>query len=228
MPPLYHKLQTQKKKKKDKKRWTPRLKNEPHWVTPPSHTSNPHTSGRRNEMKKGNRITFQPRRKATQSNPLSNTQYKPNHCNHQTQQTKHPASGIGWKCWEGNRAIQPLSNCFYGGAFPHCLVHVIWTGCPGTFSQSIWIRISWWYPVCVLWMRFFERGAGEEKKKKKKKRRWKSFGSFLWSGTALVPIGWLSCDLFRTNHDCLLFYSWEPYTKNVTYYFELLCHTYRK
>jgi len=22
-----------------------------------------------------------------------------------------------------NRAYKPLSNCFYGGAFPHCLVH---------------------------------------------------------------------------------------------------------
>ncbi|KAJ5787354.1 hypothetical protein N7457_002344 [Penicillium paradoxum] len=38
------------------------------------------------------------------------------------------------------RGRKPLSNCFYGGAFPQCLA---WysgvtqsAGCPGTFSQS--------------------------------------------------------------------------------------------
>ncbi|KAJ5501600.1 hypothetical protein N7453_006417 [Penicillium expansum] len=38
------------------------------------------------------------------------------------------------------RGRKPLSNCFYGGAFPQCLTLYFGftqsAGCPGTFSQS--------------------------------------------------------------------------------------------
>lgn len=39
-------------------------------------------------------------------------------------------TGVGHKQahQRGNRANQPLSNCFYGGAFPHCLVRFLKSG----------------------------------------------------------------------------------------------------
>ncbi|KAJ5150619.1 uncharacterized protein N7500_010808 [Penicillium coprophilum] len=46
------------------------------------------------------------------------------------------------KCNQRREGIghKPLSNCFYGGAFPQCLTwyfgFIQSAGCPGTFSQS--------------------------------------------------------------------------------------------
>lgn len=98
-------------------------------------------------------MTIQTRRKATQIKPPLQ------HCPAPTIVTHKPVKTcvrVQRQHWEGNRAYKPLSNCFYGGAFPHCLTGPCkrtfkQSGCPGTFSQSWGKRESSRYlSVCEL------------------------------------------------------------------------------
>jgi hypothetical protein len=67
--------------------------------------------------------------------PPSSTQRTPHYF--QRHREMQPSGGTGYSERTGR---QPLSNCFYGGAFPQCLAWYFGltqsAGCPGTFSQS--------------------------------------------------------------------------------------------
>ena len=153
---------------KKKKKVNSRLKNEPHWVTQVKETMS-------------NRITIQPRQKA---NPqLENA--LPSTLNCQSPLFPPLLQGVGQAAKRRRRRkrrrgrCKPLSNCFYGGAFPHCL-----TANP---NRSLGRTSGDFLPklrgrdrptsslVCELWMRFFERQwqrrKGEKEREKQKKKK---------------------------------------------------------
>ena len=175
--PISYRLGRKKKKKKKKKNknsspqeWAP--------LSYPNHLRWPEQSHNYSTTTKSNPQNF-----VKQSASLF-----PNYCHHcfhpfllERRTTRRRKNG------KGKGANKPLSNCFYGGAFPHCLTaiqpilpsslereteNVKLGRTSGDFLPKLVIKsrlIS--ALVCELWMRFFERGVGEEKKKKKKKKK---------------------------------------------------------
>jgi hypothetical protein len=73
-------------------------------------------------------------------------------------QTRQYKRILEQKGWQGKKSSKP--QCFCGGAFPRPLQR---KGCPGTFSQSKYETNPKEVSVCVLRLRFFERGVEEKK-----------------------------------------------------------------